>query len=227
MFMQLRTLTLISVSLALARQAQAQVLQVTGGDYFIIAETRAHTDMDGGSESGSNSLSSYSRSLESFSEFDDPNLGLHTAHGVTSLLWTQSTVGAVTTMSGGVGGIAEAVSNGLDTYATGASSVSVYFTITTDANARLESQGTYNSDLYVFDGTNWVGFYTGFNGSDNIFMAQGQYKLNSSAGETVTGYNYYSSGVQFSVEAQAVPEPGTILAVGAGLLALARRRKSA
>lgn len=207
--------------------AQAQILTVTSGDYSIIAQTQAHTDTDLDSASGNVLGGTYSRSASAFSSFDDPVLGLHTASGNASLNWNTSTTGQVTTISGGVGGVAEAVSNGLDTYALGSASVHIYFDIHAPAIARVDSEGTFNSDLYVLDSGTWQPFYPGMNGIDEIAMPVGTYRWSSGAGSQVSGYDYYSAGIFFSLEARPVPEPATLVALGIGGLALLRRRSGA
>lgn len=224
--MRIRTLSFALSPIAVMASAQAQVMTVTSGDYYVIAQTQAVTDFHEEIYNGNSATSSFAKSAEQYSSFDDPIFGLHTAHAAASLLWNTSTAGGVTTLSGGVGGVAEAWSNGLDTYATGAAAVSIYFTVNTESHAVLDSQGTYNTDVFVLDNGNWVGFETGFNGVIERDMGVGFYKLSASAGESVSGSNYYSSGIQFSAALQAVPEPGTLVAVGLGMTALLIKRRS-
>lgn len=205
--------------------AHTQVLQTNGGSFFVTAFARAHTVEDNQSTSGSSSTSSFSLSRSAYAEFNDPSLGLHTASGATSLMWTTSTAAGVTTLAGGVGGVAETWSQGLDTLATGASTVQVEFQILEASNARIESQGTYNSDLYVWDNGSWVGYMTGFTGVEHVVIAPGLYRWDAGAGETASGTSFYSSGIDFSIQAQAVPEPSAMAAVGLGLAVFLRRRR--
>jgi len=221
--MRFRTLLAASFSLLCVPFAGAQVLVTTSGDYNVVTTAQAVSVTDSENYNGNFVGSAFSRSAESYAEYTDPELGWHYAHGAASLFWTTSTSGGVTTLSGGVGGIAEAFSNGLDTYALGAASVAVYFDITTLANVHVDSEGTYDSQMYMWNGSGWDQVLT-LMGPDDIVLGAGSYRWNSGAGEQVTGTNYYSSGIQFSVAAQAVPEPGTMAALGLGAAVLLRRR---
>lgn len=222
--MRFCTLAILSLSLA-AGAARAQVFVVTSGDYNIITHAEAYTVVDDDSANGNVAADNYSRFAEAYAEYDDPNLGLHTAQGNAGLLWETSTVGAVTTLHGGVGGVAQAVSNGLDTYAIGAASVAIYFDVLTDSVATLDSQGTYDSQLYVFSQGGWQQLVSLLGTWEDFDLPTGSYRWNAAAGESVSGYSYYSSGIEFSVSAQAVPEPGTLAAVGLGGIALLLRRR--
>ena len=210
---------------ALPTIASAQVLQTTGGDVNIIAQARAHTEEETHNNSGFFGGSSVEMSLTAFKEYSDPTQGYCYARGTAGLFWRQTDNGTVSELTGGAGGIAEAYTEGLDTLALGAASISVYFEVLTDSIAEIDSQGTYNTDLYAWDGNGWAAFYTGFTGTETINISAGRYKWDAAAGEMVTGYSYYSSGVNFRITAQAVPEPGSVAAVGLGALFLIRRRK--
>lgn len=222
--MSYRCMFFVGGLLFVAARTHAQALQVTSGNYFIAAHAQAYTSTDGYSDSGNIAASAYSRHVEAHASYNDPDLGLHTADGNTSLHWYTSSGGDVTTLTGGVGGVADAVSYGLDTYADAGSSVEIFFNITTPVNARLDSEGTYNSDLYVWDGSAYVAYEPGLNGPIERVMGVGSYRWTSSAGSAVSGYNYYSAGIYFSVEVRPVPEPATYLALCAGMVGIFRRR---
>lgn len=222
--MEMRYLA-IGTLVSLSAVASAQVLTTTGGDYFVIATSQAHTVTDGGSESGFSGTSSFSRSRSSSASYNDPDLGLQTAASAGNLLWNTTTSGGTTTVSGGGGGYAEGMSTGLETYASGGGSVAVYFTVHVDATAVFDSQGTYSSDLWRYDGTEYVAFQTGWNGTDTISLPTGMYRVNASGGETISGSAYYSSGTSFSIAATAVPEPSSLLLLGGMASFFIRRRR--
>lgn len=209
----------------LPSMAFAQVLHTTGGDVNIITQARAHTEEETHQNQGFFGGASVEMGLTAYKEYTDPIQGYCYARGTAGLFWRQTDNGGVSELTGGAGGIAEAYTEGLDTLALGAASISVYFEVLTDSVAEIDSQGTYNTDLYIWDGNDWAPFYTGFLGTETININTGLYKWNASAGEMVTGYSYYSSGVNFRITAQAVPEPGSLFAIGLGGVLLLRRRK--
>lgn len=220
---------LASVFLIAESRGHAQLLQVTKGDYWITAQTQAFTESDMHTFSDTIMAPSYSKSLSAYSSYTDAQNGENYASANSALNWNSD---GVSSLSGGVGGVAQGVSNGVDTYATAAATVSVYFNILTTAQADIDSEGTYNSDLYVFDGSAYVPFYTGINGVDQIRLASGAYRWDAGAGASISGYDYYSAGIFFSITATPVPEPGSsllvigIATVGASILR-SRRKKAA
>jgi hypothetical protein len=171
-------------------------------------------------------LDSFSKSLSSYTSISDPVNGDSYASAAASIGWSMTAPGSTMTLTGFGGGIAEAWFSGHDTYALGVGTLSVYFDVLMDANAAVSSEGTFNSDLYVLSGSDFIPFYTGMNGTDSIFMPKGSYKMVSGAGSTAAGNDFYSAGVNFSIEAQAVPEPASFFAIAAGVgLILKRSRR--
>lgn len=215
--------TVASLSL-LAGLSQASVLTFQYADYDVYTRAIAHTDTQTDSDTGTSSFLSWSDSRQSSAVFDDPDLGTHTASGSASAYYSYADNGGTSSFSGGVGGVAESVSFGLDTYADAYATLEIYFTANVSVTAATSSEGTYNSDLYRWNGSAWDPFYVGLNGPDTVILTPGEYKWYSAAGSSTSGYNYYSAGINFSMDAQAVPEPASI-AVVAGGVALAARRK--
>lgn len=187
-----------------ASLAHAQVLQVTKGDYWITAQTQAYTQSESHTDSGIVMAPSFSKNLSAYSAYTDAQYGDNNASANSGLNWNSD---GLSSMSGGVGGVAQGISNGLDTFATAAATLSVYFDILAPVRADIDSEGTYNSDLYISDGSAYVPFYTGINGEDHIDLAPGSYQWSAGAGASISGYDYYSAGIFFSISATPVPEP--------------------
>ncbi len=202
----------------------AQILELTETRFAVHAEGLAIGTYDVDGSEGVTSAGTHSASAHIHVSETDPDLGEHYGIGSASFSWSVTTSGQTTTLSGGVGSLAESFSNGLDAWARAWSSLSHYFTVDAPAVGTLQSEGTYNSDLYIYDGTDYVPFYTGLNGSDQVAMDAGRYRWDSAVGEWVTGSASYSSGISFTVSVAPVPEPGTWLTLAVGAWAAWRKR---
>lgn len=214
--------------LGIVALAHSQVMQLDHVDYYVQAKTQVGDQSDDKLDNNTSTLTSFSKSLSSYTSISDPTNGDSYASAGASAGWNMSAPSSTMTLTGFGGGVAEAWYNGYDTYALAVGTVTVFFDVLIGANAMLNSEGTYNSDLYVLNGSDYVPFYTGLNGTDNVFMPAGSYKMVSGAGSEATGGSYYSAGVNFTIEAEAVPEPASLFALsaGAGLLLKRSRRKA-
>lgn len=211
---------------------------VFGGDIIDIIEGTYHTGAIAKIEAqidledfpGTSSASSFSVGATAFVELDDPDLGRHSATASGSVRWGLSATGGIPRLETGVGGFASTESNGLDTYASAGGTLSLVFDVTAPIHALVDSEGTFPSDLYVLGDAGWLPFFIGVSGVDSFRMSPGRYRWDGAAGDTSTGFNSYSSGIFFTLEAQPVPEPNGRFLLGAGLLVLAlvaRRLQSA
>lgn len=206
--------------------AAVPVLQFVSADYRAFASAQASTDFDEQDFRATSGMPIFSVSAQASASFEDPDLGPNSAYAAASVFWSVTYSGRNATLHAGAGGIAEAVSTGLDTYSTGFGTLSVYFDVSASTSGVIDSEGTYPTDLYRFDGNDFVPFYTGMSGPDRIDLLPGTYRWDGSGGESVSGYSYYSSGVDFFLTTMAVPEPTGLpmLMTGLSVLALLRRR---
>lgn len=201
----------------------ADTIELVRGDYNVYAFASAHTVSEEQRFEGSSSSSSFSIGAQADAAYADPSTDLHTAHGAGGASWNRSSSNV---LSAGVGGIAEAFSWGLDTAATGTGRLQLYFDLTSDVKVSLVYEGTYGSELYRLQDGGWqqVAIWSAW---ENFDLAQGSYRWDGGAGESVTGSSAYSSGMFFTMTVTPVPElPTAALALlGLGVLGACRKAR--
>ncbi len=214
------------VALSLVPLASAQVLVLTEGQFWVYSEARAISSFVTDGDSGTRTQDSFSASASALASEDDPDLGAHSAGASGFASWTLQTLGQTSSLSGGANGSAESVSGGLDASAVGGGSVSLTFMITDRANGTISSSGTSASDLYIYDGSSFVPFITGFNGTQFLSMEAGLYRWDAAAVASVSGTNVAGASVSYDITMTAVPEPASLFALSMGALGLLARRRA-
>ncbi len=211
--------------LALSGRADAQLLRVNSVDYALTAFAAVDDVSYSESYSATGAMPSFSRSaVASIDESDDID-GYNTAYSASSVNVGFVDSGSSAKLTSGVGAIAEAFNEGRETRSIASASMAVDFDITTQVQANADSSGTYESNLFRWEGNSWQPFMYGIVGPEQFQMSAGRYRWAGAVGESVSGTSYYSSGIFFTLEVQAVPEPASLAVVGLGGLALLRRRR--
>ena len=106
--------------------------------------------------------------------------------------------------------MAETVSNGLDKCALGAASIRVYFELSDDVSAPLESNGTFDTQLFMRERAAWVQVPS-ILGFDDLILGLGSYRWDAGAGTATSGYDYYSASAKLKMGVQAIPLPPMML----------------
>jgi len=218
----MRTPLLILVSLS-TTAAHAGLMTFVGVDYNLVAQASAGPNSDSDTFQEFRSDASFSAGVLAYAEYfdgSDTNYAQGTGGGTHSF----TTDGITDRIHGSVGGVAEAAAYSVDTYALGAGTLEVFFNLAGTANARMQSEGTYDSQLYRRDAGDWVQINS-VNATIEDVLTAGEYRWVSSAGSDVSGWSYYSAGIEFWIDTAPVPEPASMVVLAGGLLAALRRRR--
>lgn len=91
--------------------------------------------------------------------------------------------------------------------------------------------GTDSSGWFLAPGTYWISFSTGVKNGPGYFWYNSNVNAPNGSNAYVDGFGYSNQwagqnfDMSFTMEGKVIPEPATLLAVGAGLAALAARRR--
>lgn len=213
------------IVLAFSGKADAQLLRVNSVDYALTAFAAVGdvSYYEGFLATGASPsfIRTATASIDGSNDID----GYNTASSAASVNVDFVDGGSSAKLASGVGAMAEAFNEGRETQSSATASMVVDFDITTMVQANADSSGTYESNLFRWEGNSWQPFMYGIVGPEQFQMSAGRYRWAGSVGEWVSGTNYYSSGIFFTLEVQAVPEPTSLAVLGLGGLALLRRRR--
>lgn len=217
-----RTSLLTLALFAVTGAVHAQTLEFIKGTWSTGSSADVPFASDSHSDSGSSSVSSFSTGSHSYAEYYDVDYGDHKAEGSSSLNWIVSS----NRIDGGTGAVAWGETNFYDVTATSYAVLDLDFKLNSDAILTWDNAGVFGSDLLMWNGSSWDYIFAGMNSPDSWLMQKGLYRWHSGSGQSISGYSWYGDGNSFYFQAEAVPEPATMVALGAGALAFIRRRRS-